>query len=213
MMTTLSQDTGRPGNVSQAFLRLWCGLQKVNIYGFGVRAFWSRYFMASCTHLFLGSAQISLACLVLKLWERGEAMKRILFENCTRLTPKFSGPSAMGWIGACCGREGRGQRKDGTVSISCCSWWPNQAILVLGSRELVWSEQTSRQGAKKESVLLWRFMDWMVEVELSEFMTPSNSNAVLDLCPLRMNFWTGRGCALFTYITAFWGHLLLVILL
>lgn len=32
-------------------------------------------------------------------------------------------------------------------------------------------------------------MDWMVEVELSEFMTPSNANTVLDLCmPLRDEF-------------------------
>lgn len=58
----------------------------VIIYGFGVGDFRSRYFMESCTHFFLGSAQISLASLVLKLWETEDAIGRIVFENSAHLT-------------------------------------------------------------------------------------------------------------------------------
>lgn len=79
--------------MNQAFLIPWFALKKVTIHDIGVLDFRSRYFMASWTHFFLGSAQVSLAFLVLNLWRRREAIGRILFENCVHLTLQISGPS------------------------------------------------------------------------------------------------------------------------
>lgn len=44
-----------------------CG---VSVQGFGFWVFLSRCFMESWTHFCLGSAQISLVSMVLKLWEK-----------------------------------------------------------------------------------------------------------------------------------------------
>lgn len=119
------------GKMNQAFLRLWFGLKTVNIYGFGVWDFLSRYFMASWTHLVLGSAQISLFSLVLKLWERGKAIRKIHFENCVHLTPTFPGLSAMGWRGCC---AGRGQRKDGALGFPAALDGPGKTPLLFTGR-------------------------------------------------------------------------------
>lgn len=143
--------------------------------------------MASWTHFCLGSAQIFLACLVLKLQERREAVRRILFQGCVHLTLNLLGPSVMGWR-ACYGRGGRGERKGGMLGLSCSSWRPSKAICALDSKELVWPKQAFRQGAGNENFVLWKF----IALELSESMTPkipSNSDAVLDLCLLEILIW------------------------
>lgn len=50
------------------------------------------------------------------------------------------------------------------------------------------TEQASRQRTRTEDFLLQKFMDWIIEVELSESRTPSNSDTILVLLPLRNEF-------------------------